>query len=409
MTSAVCFQCIDDYYLKKIVMEEGAPNECAACGLSNNNVFTVKRIGELMEPIMREHFHLGDDIKKFGANDDDWWEQEGDPMSSLVQEVLGQYFDFEDEIVDAVIDAEVCWPQDGDIPYWDNTNYYKSSTIKPWNYIEDWAHTLDELKHKRRFFSPAAQSLFTRLFENVDDLRARSGKTLRPVVRNLPIGTEVFRARICKSTSMLKDMFADPFKHVGPVPQSNAPAGRMNPEGVTVFYGSKELNTCLAEMRPSIGNDVAVISLRTTKKLRILDFSLLEKARSRKTLSYFQPDFTQQLEKQAFLKHIHRLISQPIVPGRESDYLITQTISEYLAHIHPKNFDGILFSSAQRKTGTNIVLFSDTNFPLSYVADSLKLFSTTSINYQHAELDVQVNDDGNVWFYNGSLNNFDDE
>ncbi len=409
MTTAVCFQCIDDFYLKKIVIENGTPNECAACGLSNNNVFTVKQIGELMEPIMREHFHHGDDIKKFGDNDEEWWDQEGDPMSYLVQEVLGQYFDFEDEIVDAVIDADDYWPQDGGMPYWDDTNYYISSTIKPWSYFDEWAQTVDELKHRRRFFSPAAQNLFSKVFENVDDLRARTGKTQQPVVRSLPAGTEVFRARICKSESMLKEILADPFKHVGPVPQGNARAGRMNPEGLTVFYGSKELNTCLAEMRPSIGNDVAVITLKTTKKLRILDFSRLEKARSRKTLSYFQPDFTQQLEKQAFLKHLHRLISQPIVPGRESDYLITQTISEFLAHIHPKKFDGILFASAQRKVGTNIVLFSDAIFPFSYVADSLKLFSTTSINYQHVELDVQINDDGNVWFYNGSLDNFNDE
>ena len=40
-------------------------------------------------------------------NDDkDGWEQEGDPLSDVVQEILGQYFEFNDEIVEAVVSAE---------------------------------------------------------------------------------------------------------------------------------------------------------------------------------------------------------------------------------------------------------------------------------------------------------------
>jgi hypothetical protein len=41
------------------------------------------------------------------VNDDkDGWEQEGDPLSDVVQEILGQYFEFNDEIVEAVVSAE---------------------------------------------------------------------------------------------------------------------------------------------------------------------------------------------------------------------------------------------------------------------------------------------------------------
>ena len=192
----------------------------------------------------------------------------------------------------------------------------------------------------------------------------------------------------------------------------------MNAEGVVVFYGAMEEDTCLAEMRPALGNDLAIIAVETTKPLYVLDFSRLEQVRAGNALSYFQPDFTAQVEKHAFLRHIHRLISQPIVRGRESDYLITQTMSEYLAHMHHKPFDGILFASSQRKHGANVVLFAESNlltdsaadlFRVFYVPKSVRLFSTTSINYTHREVDVIVDDNGKPWIYQAPGDEIDDE
>jgi hypothetical protein len=417
MDNAVCFECIEDFYLKTIVEEEGKPLVCSVCGKVKNNAITIEELGKLMEPIMREHFSLGPEIKKFGEDDSEWYEQEGDSLSWVVQEVLGQEFDFVDDIVDAVIDAEDVWPPDGDEAFWDDTARYVENRAKVEHYFAEWQHTLEEVKHSRRFFSPAAQALFRKLFDDVDNLKAWSDGEFQPVTYSLPAGTKLFRARICKSRSMLQDIYSNPFEHVGPPPKSNARMGRMNAEGVVVFYGAKEEDTCLAEMRPALGNDLALITLETTSPLRILDFSRLEQARGGKTLSYFQPDFTEQVEKRAFLRHVHSLISQPVIPGRESDYLITQTMSEYLAYVHQNRFDGILFASAQRAKGTNIVLFAKPDlltdslseiFRLSYVADSLSLFSTTSIEYTHNKVDVIVGPDGQPWIYEEPWGDIDD-
>jgi hypothetical protein len=167
----------------------------------------------------------------------------------------------------------------------------------------------------------------------------------------------------------------------------------MNVEGVVVFYGATDPETCLAEMRPALGGDTAVIELQTTKSLRMLDFTRLEKSHG-VGLSYFQPDFTEEVERLAFLRRLHTLISQPVVPGREVDYLITQTMAEYLAHVHEEPFDGILFKSVQRAGGTNVVLFAErkpgafpdkSTFPLNYVDGTFKLFSTEEIHYKHKQ------------------------
>ena len=192
----------------------------------------------------------------------------------------------------------------------------------------------------------------------------------------------------------------------------------MNAEGVVVFYGATDAETCIAEMRPALSADTAVIKLSTTKSLRLLDFTRLEKSRNKETLSYFQPDFTNEIEKRKFVRRLHSLISQPIIQSRESDYIITQTMAEYLAHVHPEPFDGILFASAQRAGGVNIVLFPNSDvlveytsglFPLIYIEDSFKLFRTESITYTHGERDVFVDKNGEVHSYGPYKEDPDDE
>jgi hypothetical protein len=408
MARALCHGCVEDYYLSKIISNEGTLIKCSVCGAVERKAITVKRLGQIMEPIMREHFEFGPQIRKFGEDDKDWWEQDGDPISEAVQEVLGQYFDFDDEIVEAIVEADDYWPPDGEEAYWDTTNLYVPTRVRTEHYLADWHNTLLELKHGRRFFSPSSRALFEKLFDGIDDLRAKKGDRLLPVARVLPKGTSIYRARICNSRAMLKSIFTDPIQELGPPPSNEARAGRMNAEGVVVLYAARDLKTCLAEMRPALGCEIAVIEMKTTQALRVLDFSRLDEARSGKALSYFQNDFKDQVERRAFLRRLHSLISQPIVPGSEADYLITQTMAEYLAHVHDKPFDGILFSSVQRAGGMNIVLFPEKGlltkqpaeaFRVKYVDNSIKLVSTAAIRYTHHELIVRVDSDGEPWVY----------
>lgn len=417
MQKAICFVCIEDSYLKEIIRTEGIPLRCSVCNGNSNNAFTVEDLGKLMEPIMREYFSLGKSIRKFDE-DSDWWEQDGEPISWIVQEVLGQDLDFENEIVDAVIDAENCWPPDGDEAFWDETSLYVQKRIKPHRYIVEWERVLDELKHRRRFFSSAARNLFDELFEGIEDLKAQDANSLQPVIRELPAGSELFRARICKSKSMLQNICKNPFDYIGPPQNGYSRSGRMNPEGVTVFYGALEEDTCLAETRPALGNNIAIITLKTTEPLRILDFSRLELVSHARAQSYFQPDFKEQVEKEVFLRHLHRLISQHITPGSESDYLITQALAEYLAYVYNKPLDGILFASAQHENGTNVVLFAKPDlsinsladaFRLSYAENSIRFFSTYSIKYRHHELNIIERDNDEPLVYSDYPDEYDDE
>lgn len=382
--SAICWKCLDDKYLSKTVKKAGERLKCSACR-NTRKAFTVERLGEMLEPILRQHIRLGHVI----GDSEDGYKQSGDPLSFWVQEVIGECYGLDEEIVAAVIDAEDVDVFDGEEPFFDDSASYESRPISISEYLSNWDAVSKDLKNARRFFNPLTKHLFDRLFRDVETMESWNTETRQyeSVVRSFPVGTGLYRARKF-DTVQLEEFYQDPLKFVGPPPPEKAFAGRMNVEGVVVFYGALDVETCLAEMRPPIGGSTAIIAVETTSQLRLLDFTRLEE--SRKVLSYFQSDFIAEAERTGFLRHLHTLISQPIIPGRESEYLITQTLAEYLAYVHDKPLDGILFKSVQRKNGVNVVLFgtsttSRRTFPVRYVDKSFQIHSTQAITYEHCE------------------------
>ena len=254
-----------------------------------------------------------------------------------------------------------------------------------------------ELATNRRFFSSSAKDFFDELFASVDIVKTAAGssKGERRIVTTVPTGTLLFRGRIAESIDQLQEMLKGPYARVGPPPPAKARAGRMNAEGIPVLYSSSDYETCLAELRPALGSLAAVITLRTTAPLQMLDFTRMDKAY--KNLSYFQPDFQEQSAHTAFIRKLGHVISRPIVPGSEPEYLITQVMMEYLAHVDHHNFAGVSFSSAQRKDGQNIVLFARAGgpnaFPVEYVPDSIKAYRTKAIQYTHETEDYALEDE----------------
>ncbi|MFC3682148.1 RES family NAD+ phosphorylase [Hydrogenophaga luteola] len=434
---AICFQCIEDDVLSAIVESQGEPLLCECCGENENNAFTYERLGEELEPVLREYFEVGPTVRRFYDDDKEGWEQEGDQLSYIVQEVLGQDVDDPDALVDALIAAEHFWPGDGGDAFYDDTQLYVARRATPHAWMAEWHALQGELAQKRRFFSDTARKLFNRLFEDVANARVfdQDAAAWLPVVGELPAETEVFRARVVRADTELRTFLEAPSRELGAPPPKKAVAGRMNAPGIAVFYAALDADTCLAEMRPAIGGRVLVGKFRTKQTLRVLDFRRLEAGVLAK-LSYFDSKYSEQRERAVFLRRLHGLISRPVVPGHEDEYLITQTLAEYLAHVHQPAFDCVIFQSVQRQGGANIVLFgrdavapivsldadnanvgpvfappltggettNDFSFPVEYIADSAKLFATRSIEYSHVELHFSI-DDNHLFVHE---ENFDD-
>lgn len=323
---AICVACIDDSGLRELIKAEGSKATCALCG--NNNIsVTIMELAKIVDPYVREHFHHGGYIRRYGSGDDDsyWEEQQGEDLSYVIQEMLGQSLDCEEALVCALIDTDPYDPRGGESSFYDQTVNYEETPVYIGNLYEEWNAISEELKTQRRFFSDRARAFFDWLFDEVERLwfYAKGGeidfsdasKEKRPpksgVILEWPAGTSVYRARRADTKDDYSRILLSPEKELEPPPSRHARAGRMNPEGVSVFYGTLDEPTCLAEMRSSIGGYIVVGRFETTKPLQMLDFHRLDKAYwDGKQLSYFQPDFEQEIARRKFRRQLHRLISQ---------------------------------------------------------------------------------------------------
>jgi hypothetical protein len=140
---------------------------------------------------------------------------------------------------------------------------------------------------------------------------------------------------------------------------------------------------------------VVTDAFRLKHAINVLDFSLLEDAYDRNPLSHFQPDHDERARRREFVRNLHSKIQQPVLPGKEQDYLITQAFAEYLALIHEPRFDGIMFESAQCRGGRNIVLFPHViatakpqtasrsgEMVLDYCPDETRIHKVRSVHYK---------------------------
>lgn len=418
--NAVCIDCIEDEALRELVRAERHDQICVECGEKNTAV-SIKHLAMLIDPYIREHYEPGPYERRYGTGDDDsyWDEQQGEDLSSVVQDLVGQYFEFNDALVDALIENDPADIKDGDEPFYASDISYVQTRVYVGHLYEQWRAITDEIRTERRFFSDRAREFFDWLFEGIEDLwfyEPNEGKVLTllsdqtklGVIQQWPAGTVLYRARRADTRDDYTRMVLKPAVELSPPPSKYARAGRMNAEGVTIFYGALDAIACLAEMRSSIGGYTVLGRFETTKALRVLDFGRLDKAYwDGKRLSYFQSDFNDQVTRRKFRRHLHKLISEPVIPGHEDEYLMTQVLAEYLGYVRRASFDGLLFASTQNEDGTNVVLFpkhtdcaleNENNgtlarFSLRYVDNSAEIYRTKGIRYDIPKIDFFLVDD----------------
>jgi len=191
---------------------------------------------------------------------------------------------------------------------------------------------------------------------------------------DLPAGQTLFRARV------LGELTEDAVNTegaavLGAPPVNRTQPGRMNVEFIPVFYASFSRETALAELRPSIGDSIAIGRFTTRLPLKVFDFTVFEsRAADRKRfVDHSRYDFVSQMQTE---------ISKPVRPHeRQREYIPTQIVSEYLQSFF--GCDAVIYRSSMQRDQSvdsrNIVILHRENFVgtddlsvLSYVDWSLK-------------------------------------
>ncbi|TCB65874.1 RES family NAD+ phosphorylase [Acinetobacter sp. ANC 4178] len=397
---AICEDCLNDKYLIELIITTSSKIKICCCCKMEKKCGQYEDLANELEEVIFEHYSLASSAERWWSSDN--YSGEGDDLECIIQEILGQEIPEIDEIISYLCEKDAWNVRDGDTSFFDNTESYVYRKSYDDYFEEYWSYLVDELKTKRRFFSDSAKKLFQEIFHDVENMYASQthssghgySKNKVPVIRTIAKETQIFRARRADTYEECITYLQNPDKELSPPPSKFAQQGRMNAKGVSIFYGALHIETCIAEMRPSIGSYLVLGTFSPKRELKILDFKLLES--SYPVLSYFQPDFKYQSMHKEFLRKLHKLISLPVINGHEDEYLITQVLAEYLAYVRDNNFDGISFESTQFDGGANIVLF-----PKDKLRDTDNLFA---IDDDITKRQESILDDFGLEFISNSVN-----
>jgi RES domain/HEPN/RES N-terminal domain 1 len=357
----VCYDCIGDRFLSEEVRSQGARAKCTYCRTTRESV-SLKELADRIDGVIESDFSLTptepQDGYELAMAKEDGWVRPGLPVNDLIQDIAGVNEAIATDVQEHLSDRSDYDAKEGEEdPYGDEACYAEKGADE-WDLRETWDFVRREVRFRSRFFSSHAQEALNEIFGDIKTLCTSEGA---PAIREIKPSDEdryLYRARVAFSDSDLKDILGDPVKGLGPPPSRNARAGRMNAAGISVFYGARDEETCIAEARAPVGSYVVTGRFEIIRPVRLLDFDVLNQVYVQG--SHFDPKFHTRRGRAAFLERLVREVSRPVMPrDEEFEYLPTQAVSEYLASCVEPRLDGIVFHSSQTADeGRNVVLFN---------------------------------------------------
>lgn len=346
----ICHACVGEPVVRAWVQNNGIRGECNYCDRSNRRVVPIYSLAKYVDPVFKRHFARGVEEAVFSEySDRPVYEERGE----CCEEVLSWFLELEDDGAARDLANELFRCQGRDDAFYGDECRFTHRSIHYNEFSDTWDHLCKMLKHQRRFFSSDAQEMLGSIFRGILALQDGTG----PAIYELGPDNDIYRARPVESEGMLISGALDPAGELGPPPPSIARANRMNPAGVSVFYGAMEAPTCIAELRLPIGDRALVAAFRPIRPLRVMDFTRFGNMHSRASL--FADDYERHAAHVQFLQRLGHEISRPIVPReQELNYIPTQALAEYLAWHHDPQIDAVVYASAQRANGKNIVIFN---------------------------------------------------
>lgn len=232
----------------------------------------------------------------------------------------------------------------GDKADFHNETKYKRTYPHHFEWQTKWRSLETSLKNRNRFFNSDVALFLQRIFNEIDTFKTSDGSSVVTICGPGSKISQLYRARAFQTDKSLSEALKRPAKWLGP-PSENARAGRMNAQGVSVFYGSTGPDAAVAEVRPPVGSKVAVAKFDIQQEIKLLDLNAL--ANVEEEGSIFDANYAERLKRSRFLKTFCERITMPIMPEAEgTDYIITQAIADYLAEAH-FDIDGIIYPSSQ--------------------------------------------------------------
>ena len=360
----VCLNCIGDAFLSEEIKATGILIKCTYCARTKESI-NLDALADRVHGVIDEHFvrtpsepNWMDAILLRERMIDDWL-PDGQQTQDLIFDIANVSEEIAKDIAE-ILAGRYAYEAGkyGEADPYDSEACYEERSPDDTEFRLNWESFCDEIMYRERFFPQSAEPVLREIFEDLDGLSTSNGT---PVIRKVtPLDEDfpIWRARTAQSDVEIESILESPDRQLGAPPSSSAEVGRMNPKGVSVFYGAMNPETCIAEVRPAVGSHVVLGRFQLLREVKLLDLGALSRVFA--DSSHFDPDYGFKTAKTAFIRYLVSEISRPVMPTEvDREYLPTQYIAAYLAQRAEPKLDGIIFPSTQ--TGDdqqNIVLFN---------------------------------------------------
>lgn len=352
LSESICLSHILDPVLADLVVDEVNGRECSYCGragAADESPFAVSmnEVGNHVFEAATWLYHDGYD-EFFHEGYPEQYDTE-----FVVEDITARAIDptIVGEVVAHIADA-IATPH-----AWVDSRLHE-------DFLFSWQSFAETVKYQSRFVYVGAQEREARR----DDPPARVSRFLDglaayvqdDMLLKFDPGDKLYRAR------MVDDAFGfqhrvreDPAKHLGPAPAGRATAGRLNAEGVGLFYGATTVDVAVKETAlHSLYDDAVVGGFTVQRPLMILDFtrrpalpSIFARDQRRRFLfARFADDFVERLTQSVRLTGEERV-----------EYVVTQIIGEYFRWASETKLDGIAWEShllRKGEVGKNVLVWA---------------------------------------------------
>lgn len=305
----ICYACIGEAYLSAAVNASGDVGDCDYCGDTAPSI-SINDLAGRVEDAFTDHYTIT------AAYPESWqerlmadressytWERDGLPVFEAIQDAAGLNEEPTADLLE-ILEEKHAFFQDkdnlGEESEFSSDAQYERRDPDDTGLHMGWHEFEQSLKTRARFFSSAGEELLARVFGGIDKIKSQTG---RPLVLEAGPTTQLdhlYRARVFQSDGALKDAICRPDAHLGSPPPRTARAGRMNAQGISVFYGATREEVAIAEVRPPVGSRVAVAKFEIGRPLRLLDLTAANEAHEYGSI--FDPSLKERLARAAFLR-----------------------------------------------------------------------------------------------------------
>lgn len=346
----MCLAHINDPHLLRRVERFAEDGDCTICLTDDlapsGQVVNLEHIARVVEEVAQNSYDHEGWISD-GAQILDRLTTEEVVMALLEQAMEPEALDLAVGLTASLINEELDWFEQFDMDREEGIEY-------------EWDTFEERVKHESRLLLQPRpgrpQSAPVRNYAFIESLlflaEERAG-----LIRTLRRGTKLYRARSERDAHEFERIAREsPARQLGPAPRERASAGRMNAQGVPMFYVALDQETACAEVASHSPYDEAVVGRFIVQKpLRVLDLTTVPEPRS-----IYDDTAVEDVDERLNALSVYReRISRPVIldGNHPVDYAPTQVITDAFRYWPEHPLDGIMYPSRVREGGKNIVLF----------------------------------------------------